>query len=723
MSKNKRNNRNKEVQETLKKEVLLVFWNDPYRSMNYKQVSKIMGISDKTSRERVINAIEQWVEQGSLLDMNRGKYKFNPLLLNAQTSASTIEGIVDMKQTGKAYVMLGDESMEDIYIAPLNTNRALNGDKVRVHLFPKRKNKKTEGRIVEVIERAKTNFVGTMQVGNRISYFVPDSNQMPVDILVPNELLKGAKNGEKVIVKMIDWSEHSKNPIGEVVEVLGMPGNNEVEMKSILAGIDFPLSFPPEVEKAAEKIPEEISEEEIKSRKDYRKTFTITIDPHDAKDFDDAISLKKLDKGRFEIGVHIADVSYYVQPDSIIDKEAYLRATSVYLVDRTIPMLPEKLSNKVCSLRPNEEKLCFSAVFEMDENAHVYNEWFGRTIINSCRRYTYEEAQDIIETQKGDYVEEMLTFDKLAKKLRETRFSNGAINFESVEVKFHLDENAKPTGVYIKEMKDSNRLIEEFMLLANRKVATFIGSQSQKGKEKVFVYRIHDEPNKDKLATFSVFLRKLGYSLKMTSRKVLASSLNKLFEDTKGKGEQNMIESIAVRAMSKAHYSTDNIGHYGLGFQYYTHFTSPIRRYPDLMVHRLMESYLNGRKVHNAEFLEEKCKHSSIMEIKAAEAERASVKYKQAEYLADKIGQEFQGLISGVSKWGLFVEIIENKCEGLVSVKRMLDDFYNLDEENYQMIGMRKGKVYRLGDEVRIRVRNVDLFKKQMDFEIVDDTF
>lgn len=723
MIKNSKNNRYKEVQETLKKEVLNAFLNDAYRSMNYKQISKMLGISDKINREKVIWAIEYWVDQGSLLDMNRGKYRFNPVLLNAATSASAIEGIVDMKQTGKAYVMVNDESMEDIYIAPLNTNRALNGDKVRVHLFPKRKNKKTEGRIVEVLERAKTNFVGTMQVGNRISYFVPDSNQMPVDILVPNELLKGARNGEKVIVKMDDWSEHSKNPVGQVIEVLGMPGNNDVEMKSILAGIDFPLLFPTDVENAAERIPEEISESELKKRRDFRKTFTITIDPLDAKDFDDAISLRKLENGNFEIGVHIADVSHYVQPDSIIDKEAYLRATSVYLVDRTIPMLPEKLSNKVCSLRPNEEKLCFSAVFEMDNNAHVYSEWFGKTIINSCRRYTYEEAQDIIENKKGDYVEEMLTFDSIAKKLREIRFHHGAINFESTEVKFHLDENAKPIGVYIKEIKDSNHLIEEFMLLANRKVATFIGEQSRKGKEKVFVYRIHDEPNKDKLATFSVFLKKLGYSLKMTSRKVLASSLNQLFEDTKGKGEQNMIESIAVRTMSKAHYSTDNIGHYGLGFAFYTHFTSPIRRYPDLMVHRLLEKYLSNQTVSNGDFLEEQCKHSSIMEIKAAEAERASVKYKQAEYLADKIGQEFQGLISGVSKWGLFVEIIENKCEGLVSVKRMLDDFYSLDEENYQMIGMRRGKVFRLGDEVRIRVRNVDLFKKQMDFEIVDDTF
>lgn len=723
MAKGKKQNREHSIIETLKKEILNIFINESNRALNYKQVSKILGINDRLSRENVVTVIDILVDNGSLINLNRGKYRINPVLLNAQSSASAIIGIVDMKQTGKAYVIVEDKSMDDIFISSLNTNRALDGDKVRVQLFPRRKNKKMEGRIVEVIERSRTTFVGVMQIGNRVSFFVPDNTQMPIDIVVPNDLLKGAKNGEKVIVKMEDWPEHSKNPIGSVLEVLGMPGNNDVEMKSILAGIDFPLAFPKEVEDAAEAIPEEIPESEIKKRRDFRKTFTITIDPHDAKDFDDAISLKKLDNGNYEIGVHIADVSYYVTPDSLIDREAYIRATSVYLVDRTIPMLPEKLSNKVCSLRPNEDKLCYSAVFEMDSNAKVLNEWFGRTIINSCRRYTYEEAQDIIETQQGDYVEEMLTFDSLAKKLRAERFKQGAINFESTEVKFHLDENAKPIGVYIKTIKDSNQLIEDFMLLANRKVAAFVGAKSTQEKEKIFVYRIHDEPNQEKVAIFSAFLKKLGYSLKLSNRKTFASSLNQIFVDTKGKGQQSMIESIAVRTMSKAHYSTDNIGHYGLGFKYYSHFTSPIRRYPDLMVHRLLEKYLTGQKVNEKEFLEAQCKHSSIMEIKAAEAERASVKYKQAEYLADKIGEEFIGQISGVSKWGLFVEIKENRCEGLVSMKRMTDDFYTLDEENYQMVGMRYGRIYRLGDTVKIRVRHVDLFKKQMDFDIINDTF
>lgn len=723
MAKSKNNNRKNEIIETLKKEVLNVFLNDSNRSFNYKQISKLLGITDRFSRENVVAILDFLVEKGSLIDLSRGKFRINPILLNAQSSASTIEGIVDMMQTGKAYVAVNDASMEDVFISALNTNRALHGDKVKVQLFPRRKNKKMEGRIVEVIERVRTTFVGVMQIGNRVSFFVPDNPKMLIDIVVPNDSLNGAKNGEKVIVKLEDWPEHSKNPIGAVIEVLGMPGDNEVEMKSIMAGIDYPWSFPKEVDDVADAISEIIPESEIKNRKDFRNIFTITIDPDDAKDFDDAISFQKLENGKFEVGIHIADVSYYVKPDSIIDKEAYTRATSVYLVDRTIPMLPEKLSNKVCSLRPDEEKLCFSAVFEMDSNAHVTSEWYGRTIINSDRRYSYEEAQDIIETNTGDYVEEMLTLDALAKKLRAERFNQGAINFESTEVKFHLDENSKPIGVYIKEIKDSNQLIEEFMLLANRKVASLIGSKSTKEKEKVFVYRIHDEPNQEKVAAFSMFLKKLGYSLRVNSRKTFASSLNQIFEDTKGKGEQNMIESIAVRTMSKAHYSTDNIGHYGLGFPYYTHFTSPIRRYPDLMVHRLLEKYLAHQNVADKEFLEAQCKHSSIMEVKAADAERASVKYKQAEYLADKIGEEFNAQISGVSKWGLFVEIKENRCEGLVSMKRMTDDFYTLDEENYQMVGMRHGKKYRLGDPIKIKVRHVDLFKKQIDFDIVNQTF
>lgn len=714
----KKKSKKDDYRDVIKNQVLEAFISNSNRTMNYKQVSKLLAISDKKTREIVNRAIDNLVDNGSLLVLNRGKYKINPVLLKAASSAQTLEGIVDMKQTGKAYVIL-DSEMEDVFIAASNTERALDGDRVKIVLFPRRKSRKTEGRIVEVVQRARTQFVGRVQKGTRISYFIADNVQMPMDIMVPNDLLKNARNGEKVIVKLTDWPEYAKNPIGEVIEVLGMPGNNEVEMKSILAGIDYPLSFPDEVLESIKNIPEKIPQEEIKKRKDFRDILTITIDPQDAKDFDDAISFKEVGNKTYEVGIHIADVSHYVTEGSLIDEEAYARATSVYLVDRTVPMLPEKISNGLCSLRPNEDKLCFSAVFKLDESAKIIDEWFGRTVVRSDRRYDYDEVQEIIEGGEGDNKEMILKLDSLAKKLREERMKRGSINFESVEVKFLLDENAKPVDVYVVENKDSNRLIEDFMLLANRRVANLFSAQNNGGKEKISVYRIHDEPNQEKLAQFSAFVTKLGYGIKTGSRNILVKSFNKLFEDTKGKGEQNMIETIAIRTMSKAQYSTDNIGHYGLGFSHYTHFTAPIRRYPDLMTHRLLQLYLDKAEWKNKEDLENKCKHSSIMEIKAAEAERSSVKYKQAEYLADKIGHQFDGIISGVSKWGLFVEIQENKCEGMVSVKRMLDDFYQLDEDNYQMVGMRYGKVYRLGDRVKIKVRNVDLFRKQMDFDLV----
>lgn len=714
----KKRSKKDDYRDVIEKQVLEAFISNSNRTMNYKQVSKLLAINDKETRTVVNWAIDNLADNGSLLVLNRGKYKINPVLLKAASSAQTLEGIVDMKQTGKAYVIL-DSEMEDVFIAASNTERALDGDRVKIVLFPRRKSRKTEGRIVEVVQRARTQFVGRIQKGTRISYFIADNIQMPMDIMVPNDLLKNARNGEKVIVKLTDWPEYAKNPIGEVVEVLGMPGNNEVEMKSILAGIDYPLSFPDEVLDSIKNIPEKISQEEIKKRKDFRDILTITIDPQDAKDFDDAISFKELENKTYEVGIHIADVSHYVTEGSLIDEEAYSRATSVYLVDRTVPMLPEKISNGLCSLRPNEDKLCFSAVFKLNENAKILDEWFGRTVVRSDRRYDYDEVQEIIEGGEGDNKEMILMLDSLAKKLREERMKRGSINFESVEVKFLLDENAKPVDVYVVENKDSNRLIEDFMLLANRRVANLFSAKNNGGKEKISVYRIHDEPNQEKLAQFSAFVTKLGYGIKTGSRNVLVKSFNKLFEDTKGKGEQNMIETIAIRTMSKAQYSTDNIGHYGLGFSHYTHFTAPIRRYPDLMTHRLLQLYLDKAEWKNKEDLENKCKHSSIMEIKAAEAERSSVKYKQAEYLADKIGHQFDGIISGVSKWGLFVEIQENKCEGMVSVKRMLDDFYQLDEDNYQMVGMRHGKVYRLGDRVKIKVRNVDLFRKQMDFDLV----
>jgi ribonuclease R len=542
---------------------------------------------------------------------------------------------------------------------------------------------------------------------------------MPVDIFIPLENLKGAKSGQKVVGRITDWPEHSKNPFGEVTEVLGSPGDHNVEMQSILAEHDFPLAFPANVEKEAGKIPAKIADEEYKKRKDFRNVWTITIDPEDAKDFDDALSLKKLKSGNWEVGVHIADVSYYVKPGGMIDEEAYKRATSVYLVDRVIPMLPEKLSNNVCSLRPNEDKLCFSAVFEMDEKANIINQWFGHTVINSDRRFNYEEVQEIIEKGKGEFVKEIGVLHGLASILRDARFKNGSINFATQEVKFKLDEDGTPLSVYIKEQKDSNRLIEDFMLLANKKVAEFIGKKKSQEKPKTFIYRIHDQPSPEKLTTFIEFLGKLGYSLKINSQESLAQSFNDLFKQIAGKGEENMIETIAIRTMAKAEYSTDNIGHYGLAFEHYSHFTSPIRRYPDLMVHRLLDHYLGGGQSTSKDVYEDKCQHCSLQERSAIMAERESIKYKQVEFLLDKIGQEFEGLISGVSKWGIYVEIVGNKCEGMVRLQDLDDDFYYLDEDNYQVIGSRHGHQYKLGDQVRIMVKRIDLSRKQMDFAIV----
>jgi len=701
--------------------VLKVFANDPFTAYNYKQVSAKMGITDKASKELIINIIHELIVGSAIIETNRGKYKLNPAYINEKLiTNSHVTGIIDMKQTGKAY-LIREQEAEDIYISANNTNHALHGDKVKVFLFPRRKGRKPEGQVVEIIERARKNFVGTVQLSKKFAFLIPDSNNIPVDIFIPLENLNGAKNGEKALATITEWPERANNPFGEIIKVLGKPGDNNVEMQSILAEFNFPLFFPEKVEKEADKISESIPEKEISKRRDFRKITTFTIDPEDAKDFDDALSIRKLNNGNWEVGVHIADVSFYVNQGSMLDEEAYNRGTSIYMVDRVIPMLPERLSNGVCSLRQDEDKLCFSAVFEMDENANIKSEWYGKTIICSDKRFTYQQAQEIIDNEKGEFSEELLTLNKLAYKLRDQRFKNGSINFKSTEVKFKLDENGKPLGVYVKEIKDSNRLIEDFMLLANRKVASLIGVKKGNQSPKTFVYRVHDEPNPEKLNTFVQFLSKLGYKMKLGSRKNLANSFNNLFENIEGKGEENMIETIAIRTMSKAYYSTDNIGHYGLAFPYYSHFTSPIRRYPDLMVHRLLEMYLDGKPSVNKKEFEEKCEHSSNMERKAAEAERASIKYKQAEYLSDKIGQTFFGLISGVSKWGIFVELEGNKCEGMVSLKNMADDYYFLDEENYQVIGQKYGNKYKLGDRIKVKIIRVDISKKQMDF-VLDET-
>jgi ribonuclease R len=558
-------------------------------------------------------------------------------------------------------------------------------------------------------------------VSERFAFLIPDDRKMQHDIFIPISDLNGAKNGVKAVAEITDWPAGAKNPIGRIKHVLGVQGENDTEMNAILAEYGFPLAFNKEVEHESEEIPEAITGDEIRRRRDFRDVLTFTIDPFDAKDFDDALSFKKLNNGNYEVGIHIADVSHYIQPDSALDREALERATSVYLVDRVIPMLPERLSNGLCSLRPNEDKLCFAAVFELDEEAHVKNEWFGKTVIHSDRRFTYEEVQKIIEDKAGEFSEEIEKLNALAYKLRERKFKMGAISFESTEVKFNLDEQGRPTGVYVKERKDAHKLIEDFMLLANRKVAEYV-SKLGKGKNKyTFVYRVHDSPKPDSLANFAQFAARFGYKINTKSDKEIARSLNFLMEDVEGKKEQNVLTQLAIRSMAKAIYTTKSSSHYGLAFDHYTHFTSPIRRYPDVMVHRLLFHYLNGGQPANAAFYEKLCEHCSQMEKKAADAERASVKYKQAEFLKDQIGAVYTGIISGVTEWGMYVEIIENKCEGMIRLRDITDDFYTLDEKNYAIIGQRKRKIYQLGDEVRIRVKNVDLTKKQIDFSLVQN--
>lgn len=699
--------------------VLSVFTYNPFEVYNFRQVSHALSISDKATRDLVKQMLVNLVDMDALIVIGHGKYKLNPQYLSSGLQQSVITGTVDMKQTGKAYVIT-EEVEEDIFIGSNNTNRALHGDKVEVQLFPKRKGKKIEGQISKIIKRRKTEFVGTIEMNNNYAFLIPDLKNMPVDIYIPKEKLNHAKNGQKAIAKLTDWPDHLNNPFGEIIEVLGAPGDNEVEMNSILAEFDFPLNFPSQVLQEADAIEEKISIPEIKKRRDFRNIFTCTIDPKDAKDFDDALSIRPTEDGRWEIGIHIADVSHYVKPNTAIEREAFRRATSVYLVDRVIPMLPEKLSNKVCSLRPYEEKLTFSAVFEMDETGHVYNQWFGKGVINSDRRYVYDEVQEIIETGVGDNNQEVLTLHKIASELRKSRFSKGAINFKSTEVRFELDKDGKPIAAFTKEQKESNQLVEEFMLLANRKVAERIAIRRGKQKPRTFVYRIHDEPNPDKLQNMASFVTRLGYKMNIGSRNTLAKSFNNLFKQIEGKGEEGMIETIAIRTMAKAEYSTQNIGHYGLAFKYYTHFTSPIRRYPDLMVHRLLERALAKQEDVNPAEYEERCTHASEMERKATEAERASIKYKQVEYMLDKVGQEFEGIISGVSKWGLFVELEEAKAEGLIAMNNMKDDFYILDEENYRVVGRSYGNTYSLGDSVRIIVKQINLKKKQMDFALAE---
>ena len=697
--------------------ILGIFADEPFRPKNYKQVCKIMGIRDLAGKDVVYNILIDLKDKGLLKEERPYSYVMSAEGM-AQFGPKTkyVEGTVEMKSTGKAYVIRDDEEGDDIFIAANNTFKALHGDRVRVAMFPKRNNAKPEGEIVEVLERRHTDFVGILNISRGYVYVRPDVDWMPVDIFIPRGGLHRAKDGDKVIAHLVDWPDGSGNPFGEITRVLGKPGENDVEMESILAAHEYPIEFPKEVEKEASKIPAKISKDEIKKRRDFRKIFTITIDPADAKDFDDAISLQKLPNGHWEVGVHIADVSHYVRPGSAIDQEALDRGTSVYLVDRTIPMLPEKLCNNVCSLRPDEEKLTFSAVFEMDDNAKIYDRWIGKTVIKSCRRYTYEEVQAMIDGGEGDYKTEILKFNDLATKLREQRMALGSINFHTEEVKFVLDENKKPIDTYVRVQNESHELIEDFMLLANRTVAETFGKPDSKWRNHTFVYRIHDEPNPEKLNKFVTLISRLGYSMNLSNRSSLVKSYNKLFKDVEGKGEKNLIETVAVRTMAKAVYSTDNIGHYGLAFDYYTHFTSPIRRYPDTMVHRLLTRYQQGGRSANRDKYEELCEHSSDMEQIAANAERESIKYKMVEFMGDKIGESFDAHISGITSYGIYCEIDENHCEGMVMMHDLDNDYYDFDEKNYCLVGRRRHRRYQLGDPIRITVARANLERRQLDF-------
>ena len=596
----------------------------------------------------------------------------------------------------------------------------MNNDKVKIAFFAKRKHHDAEGEVIEILERANDTFVGTLEVEKSYAFLVTENRTLANDIFIPKDKLKGGKTGDKAVVKVIEWPDKAKNPIGQVIDILGKAGDNTTEMHAILAEFGLPYVYPQAVEKAADKIPAEITAEEIARREDFRKVTTFTIDPKDAKDFDDALSIRKLKDNLWEVGVHIADVTHYVKEGSIIDKEAEKRATSVYLVDRTIPMLPERLCNFLCSLRPHEEKLAFSVIFDITEKGDVKNSRVVHTVIYSDRRFTYEEAQQIIETKNGDFKDEVLMLDTIAKALREKRFAAGAINFDRYEVKFEIDEKGKPVSVYFKESKDANKLVEEFMLLANRTVAEQIGRVPKGKKAKVLPYRIHDLPDPEKLDNLNQFIARFGYKLRTSGTKTdISKSINHLLDDIQGKKEENLIETVSIRAMQKARYSTHNIGHYGLAFDYYTHFTSPIRRFPDMMVHRLVTKYLDGGRSVSESKYEDLCDHSSNMEQIAANAERASIKYKQVEFMSERVGQTYDGVISGVTEWGLYVELNENKCEGMIPMRDLDDDYYEFDEKNYCLRGRRKNHTYSLGDAITVKVARANLEKKQLDFALV----
>lgn len=695
-------------EERLKDQVLSVLSRNPKLSFNYKQIAKRLNINDMAERQVLAGLLRSMAKQELIEEIHQGKYKIKVV-------HSYVTGTVDMTRMGYGFVT-GESIKEDIFIAARNLKSALHGDKVKVLLYARRKGSRPEGEVVEILERWRSSFVGTIEVMPNFAFLIPDNKNMPFDLFIPLSKLNGAAQGQKAVARVIEWDTKSRNPVAEIINVLGDPGLHETEIHAILAEFELPYHFSPEVIADAEKISSEITTKDIESRRDFRMVPTFTIDPADARDFDDALSLRKLENGNWEAGVHIADVTYYVKPGSLTEEEAKQRATSVYLVDRVVPMLPERLSNHICSLNPGEDKLTYSAVFEMNDRGDVLQEWFGRTIINSDRQFSYAEAQNVIDTGMGPMKDQILVLHSLAQNLRKRRFAAGSFAFEKVEVKFDLDESGKPLAIKFREMGTANQLIEEFMLLANRRVAEFVG---KKLKGKTFVYRIHDKPDPEKVTNFSQFIKRFGYHLDGEEGTLFPKAMNKLLNSIAGKKEQNIIETLALRAMAKAVYSTNNIGHFGLAFKYYTHFTSPIRRYPDVMVHRLLTSYLSGENPGNKDKYEKLSDHSSKMERLATEAERASIKYKQVEFMSDKIGRKYEGVISGVTEWGIYVEITENQCEGMINIRDLGDDYFEYDEDNYCLRGRSGGKVYTLGDKVRIEVVKADIQKKQLDFRMV----
>lgn len=705
------------------RKIFKILSKDPNKSFNYKQIAAALELNDTQSRNEIIKELKYLASKEKIEETEKGKYR-------VLAKADYVEGTIDMTSRKTAY-FVSPELEDDVFIPTNNLNKALDKDKVKVYIYNRRRGRRPEGEVVEILERFKTDFVGVIDIQKNFAFVSTANPKMYTDIFIPKDKLGGAENGDVVLVKIEDWPAKADSPFGEVIKVLGKPGEHDTEIHAILAEYGLPSDFPVEVEVFAQKIDTSIQEEEIARRRDMRDVLTFTIDPRDAKDFDDALSFQKLENGNYEIGIHIADVSHYLQEGTILDDEAYNRATSVYLVDRVVPMLPEVLSNFACSLRPHEEKYTFSAVFQMNDKAEVVDKWFGRTVTYSDQRFAYEEAQHIIETQShtvpaelsltgedysvsNDIRDAIVKMDELAKIMRRKRMANGALSFDKVEVKFILDENDEPTGVYFKQAKDSNHMIEEFMLLANRKVGEFIGKQ-----DKTFVYRIHDEPDEDKLINLQTIVSKFGYSINFKSKDAISKSLNNLLTDVQGKKEQNLVDTLAIRSMSKAKYSTDNIGHYGLAFDYYSHFTSPIRRYPDVMAHRLLQHYLDGGKSVDADVYEEKCTHSSTMENLASSAERDSIKYMQVKYMLDHKDEEFLGVISGVTEWGIYVEIISNKCEGMCRIREIKDDYYTFDEKQYALVGEVTHNVIQLGDEVYVKVKNADLVKKQLDFQFL----